>query len=458
MALTFPKNVSIKTRKSDRISLSDLPDETITLVLRFCYVICDRQRPARWLAQFGSLCSKYRRIIVSTAASQIWSHIPVCLCDEVHCERCGRERVPMSYYKNILHNCCLERLDVHFSSVGSIFSPGSDGFLVGKELMDISSNSLTELTMHTTIIRQPHEGASMNSRNQDALTGQGYRRSDADTLNNLNLHHNNSFTMLRTMFVTTQFLNQDITWSQYRASDVVFQSAIRFFGRRLQELSLHSLAMLSLDVSDEIAANQHLYFNQQTLQELCPYLETLELNGHLPSVLLKDGRYLTMTTLQTLRVNNPYFWDWNGTIDPDVPVVPFHLPNLVTFIADATYEHSDQIVDEVLPICPPSVTHLRLMGNTMQYLNEILCHVSIMHPRNLFKIVSLEIYDCYFPSLNEEDLLENYSINDIGIACPELERLVLPIVRISTLAMHSLMSTFGSFTSGELLTFQRSHK
>jgi hypothetical protein len=450
MAHTFPKSASIKT------SLTDLPDETISLVLKFCYVICDRQHPARWLARFGSLCSKYRRIIVSTAASQIWSQIPVCLCDEVHCDRCGREKVPMAYYKNVLHNCCLERLDVHFSSVGSIFSPGSDGFLVGKELIDVSSHSLTELTMHTTIIPQSYEVASMNSRNQASFTGQGYGQNDSDTLNNLN--HDNSFTTLRTMFVTTQFLNQDITWSQYRASDIVFQSAIKFFGKSLHELSLHSLAMLSLDVSDEIAANQHLYFNQISLQELCPYLETLELNGHLPSVLLKDGRYLTMSSLQTLRVNNPYFWEWNGTIDPDVPVVPFHLPNLVTFIADATYEHADQIVIEVLPICPPSVTHLRLMGNTMQYLNEILCHVSIMLPRNLRKIISLEIYDCYFPSLNEEDILENYSIHDIGVACPELERLILPIVRISTLAMNSLMLTFGSFTTGEFLTFQRSHK
>ena len=447
-------DVTDKSRKIYRCSLSDLPDETVVLILKYSFAISDPERPARWLARFGSLCKKYRAVIVSNATSPIWSQIPVCLCDEIHCDRCGRERVPMAYYRRVLHNCSLEKLDVHFSSVGSIFCTGSDGLLIADELHRISHSSLTELTIHTTIILNSSETEGSNSRNQGSPTDN--RNYEIDALNSQHLV--NAFTILRTMFITTQFLIQDVTWSQYRISDLACKSAIQFFGKSLHELSLHSMTMLSLDLSDEIAANQHLHFSEQQLQELCPYLETLELNGHLPSVLLRDGRYLTMNSLLTLHVNNPYFWEWNGTVDPEEIITPFLMPNLITFTADATYEHSGQIILEILPLCPPSVCHLRLMGNTIQYLNEILCHISIMAPRNLVKLVSLEIYDCYFPSLNEEDILENYSVKDIGRACPELERLVLPIVRLTTLSMNSLTHTFGSFTSGEFLTFQRFYK
>lgn len=445
-----------RTRRGDPQSLSDIPDETIVLILKYSYSVCDPQHPARWLARFGSLSSKFRRIIISNAVSPVWSQIPVCLCSETHCDHCGREKVPMSFYKGVLRNCSLEKLDVHFASRDSIFSPDSDGFHIGTELGRVSNSTLLELNMHATIVNLVAETSGSASRPSEPSPDPAQRRNDIDALNTT--HQVTEFTALHTMFVTTQFLSQDVTWSQYRASDQAYRAAIKYFGQSLLELSLHSNTMLTLDVSDEIIAHQHMYFSEVSLQTLCPYLETLELNGHFPSALLKDGTYFSMTSLQTLRVNNPYFWEWNGTIDPEQEIVPIHFPNLVNFIAEATYEDSEQIIHEILPLCPPSVCHLRLMGNTVQYLNDILCHISIMGPRNLNKLISLEIYDCYFSSLSGDDVLENYSVQNISRSCPELESLVIPIVRLSPMAMNSLMSSFGSFYSGEFLRFQRSHK
>ena len=446
-------SVDWKGGQTECISLSDLPTDAIVLVITYFCFASNQIHPARWLGRLSMMNSKFNRIVTSREVSALWSLIPVCLCDTKNCQRCGRQKVPMSFYRKILQNCCLENLDVHITTADGIFRPGSDGRVIADHLLNTSSQSLTTLNIHATVVSRedlsPRFLIHSGIRDTNIIVGDSSESCMSASLNS------ESFISLRVMLMTIQFPNQNISGQQFKAARHVVNSAIKFYGSFIQEFYLHSSSEFSSDVAHEIQC--HLKDEENPLQDLTQFLQILELSGHVSSALFIVNRYLKMTSLKTFRINNPYFWQLNGTVDLDLKqqIAISQFPNLETFIGDAKYEDCDQIIEEMLKKCPNSATHLILIGNTAQFLNNVLCYISIMSPNNLSNLISIRIYDSFFPSVRDGHELEMFSVRDIRKACPNIALLVLPPVHMSQNTMDFLTAEFGSCIRGDFWTFQR---
>lgn len=400
-----PFNSSEKQQPAVPKVFLDLPDEIIAHVLSYSYLLSSPKHPGKWLAGFGCLHSKCNRIMKSKASSQIWSKIPICLCNSSVCKSCEREKIPLKFYNNILSNCKLTKMDAHV--LQSDYS-----LLINSNFKNTSNTSLVELNLQIYIpnlhieYNKVEVNEYVNIENNQSLNDNNVFNSGNNEESSVKIFEN-----LKVLFLNMEVVTLYVTNNQYITYDLLLKKILQEFGNKLLELSVYCSSLLN-EITYLYLYKKHNVSNN--LQYYCPNLLLLELNGNLPCMILKNQTFLSHNLLQKLYVRNSHFLDLEiPNYDIELPNPRFFLPNVVEFLCECDFQKLEHIID-VLQIIPLSATSLTIIGNISYFINDILSYVSIIKPINIKNITSLEIFDNKNKCYTYENTTNNIINNDLN--------------------------------------------
>jgi hypothetical protein len=104
-----------------------------------------------------------------------------------------------------------------------------------------------------------------------------------------------------------------------------------------------------------------------------PHLESIELCGQLPSLLIKAacGHFISSDRLRELKIASHEAIELPKGFLPLVEV-PLALGALETFTHHGEYSWAADVTDGVIPLVPVTCKKLILVGNTCEYVNDVL--------------------------------------------------------------------------------------
>ena len=239
-------------------------------------------------------------------------------------------------------------------------------------------------------------------------------REDANSLGYTGIETDTSikFTALKSVSLYVHCVpDTQVSWKVCRSYLQLYFSMIPRLGDSLTELFLLCDELLNMEVIDDAqdlprlladldCTNDSVAHSIPHIGQMCKSLEILELNGHLPSLLLRiaQGRYTSSPYLKELRIISPY----------DFPIefprihTPLQLSSLVKFTYDSEYSSAEDITNEVLRLVPNTCKTLIITGNTYTYVNDILralgCGIPLA-PNSLYQLESLEVHDSLLTSV-----------------------------------------------------------
>jgi hypothetical protein len=384
----------------------------------------------------------------------IWPSLPnVCLC---YLTVCGREKVPASYFKNVLSKCCplSAKLNIHFPLLSSTNSTTST-FAAKKAhtLVRDFKNSLGDLVLHMTISNFQEnlgtifddsflvgcsEANSYDEAHQKTI--QGNNAQTTSSISHLEGDDWDRFPNLSTLLIHIDFSDPGgDAFSQKMMTSAIAVALLEVFGSTLRSLSIFVQNLRNHTTSSSIAENQ--YYGESAIRtsnlgNLCPVLDKLELFGFDLRML---GNQWVSETARCSHSNEEYL-EVSSSFGVVHTELPLNLPSLTVLEVEADFKDLTE-VSGVLRLVPSSAKHLLLMGSTAEFLNDILRFISSEHLQNLENLVVLELHDSTpWPFCDEMSQVDSHVVLDVFSACPNLTSIKFSTVHISESSICQLLA------------------
>jgi hypothetical protein len=434
----------------------DLPDGCICLILQYY----SDKLTVKCIAQFSSMTAGLYNAILSESMRLIWPSLPpMCLCESPNCSnKCGRERVPTSYYKNVLTRSRSQSraLNIHFHSVNSI--DGTAANIAARRAIALVYDfreSLEELMLHITI-SSPKE--TFVATKSEQLVAEDYldKISFPDTIEDSEI----IFPKLSTLLVNIEYIcRDDEKYLLNSLTGAMGVAILKLFGAKVRNLSIFTYNLLTNDDVSVSGIEQREVFGtfeegSNNLSVFCPLLSKLEIFGcdlrifsdQSPSnIACSRDCFLSTDNVHQLYGGNmiPMNDEKNAQLHQ---YSPLNLPLFAVLEVEANFKVLED-VNIVFRMIPSSTIVVSLMGSISKFLLEIFLFMSVEKLSNLRNLEVLEIHDSSpWPFCDEISHVDACSVLSVYLACPKLKKIVMSTVHFSdsaicTLSLNSLVVT-----------------
>lgn len=390
--------------------------------------------------------------IRSDSMRLIWPSLPpMCLCDASNCsEKCGRERVPVPYYKDVMTRSGSQSraVNIHFQLVnfinGTIASSAAKRALA---LVYDFRESLEELMLHITI-STPKE--TFVTEESEQFVAEDYL--DKIPFPDIIEGDTKIFPNLSTLLVNVEYISRDDEMYLLNSlTGTIGVAILRLFGAMVQNLSIFTYNLLTDDtvsVSDIKQREVYGTFEEgsNNLSVFCPLLSKLEIFGcdlgifsdRSPSnIACSRDCFLSTDNVHQLYGGN--FFPMNDEKYSSRHIQsPLNLLLLTVLEVEANFKVQED-VNTVFRMIPSSTIHVSLMGSTSKFLLEIFLFMSVEKLSNLCNLEVLEIHDSSpWPFCDEIGHVDACSVLSVYLACPKLKKIVMSTVHFSNSAIRSL--------------------
>lgn len=440
--------MAISTGKTNCLFFRNLPDGCICLILQYY----SDKLTLKCIAQFSSMTAGIYNAILSESMRLIWPSLPpMCLCDSSNCShKCGRERVPASYYKNVLTRCGSRSraINIHFHLVNSI--NGTVANIAARRALALVYNfreSLEELMLHITI-----------SSPKDTFLKKSEQPIAEDYLDKISFpdiieDSKKIFPILSTLLVNVEYIcRDDEIYLLNSLTGAIGVSILKLFGAKVRNLSIFTYNLLTNDAASASGIKQKEVYGtfeegSNNLSVFCPLLSKLEIFGcdlrifcdQSPSnVACSRDCFLSTDNVHQLYGGNmvPMNAERNSQRHT---YSPLNLLLLTVLEVEANFKVQED-VNTVFRMIPPSTIQLSLMGSTSKFLVAIFLFLSVEKLSNLRNLEVLEIHDSSpWPFCDEISHVDACSVLSIYLACPKLKKIVMSTVHFSDSAICSLL-------------------
>lgn len=391
--------------------------------------------------------------IRSDSMRLIWPSLPpMCFCDMSNCSnKCGREKVPASYYRNVLTRSRSQSraIDIHFHLVHSI--NGTVANIAAERALDlvyVLRESLEELTLHITV-SSPKENFVAEKLEQAACEGSLDKISIPDFSEDVT----NNFPNLSTLVVNVEYnCRDDETYLLNSLTGAIGVAVLKLFGAKVRNLSIFTYNMLTTDVIDESGIKQKEVYGTfeegaNNLSLFCPLLNKLEIFGcdlrifsdQSPSN-IAFSRECFLGTENVHQLIGGNMLPMNTEINSlGYAYAPLDLLSFTILEVEANFKVQED-VNIVFRMIPPSTIQVSLMGSTSKFLLQIFLFMSSEKLSNLRNLEVLEIHDSSpWPFCDEISQVDACSVLSVYLACPKLKKIVMSTVHFSDSAICSLL-------------------